>query len=363
MDEVFQRIYYNLDHPDSFSSVEKLYLAAKQIDNKITLNDTKNWLSKQRTYTIHRNVIRKFKRNRVIVQFIDEQWQADLVDMQQHERQNLGYKYLITIIDIFSKYAWVIPLKNKTAKNVFDVLNGLFEERQPFKFQTDQGKEFDNGLLRKLFKDRDINFFTTKNRDIKCCVVERFNRTLRSKMFKYFSKNKTHKYIDILHKLVDGYNNTYHSSIKMKPTEVNETNQDLVFKNLYKVNSFRDILKNKIRKKGVQKDDLVRIPLEKKTFNRGYDPNWTDHSYKVEKIIPGSRKTLYKLVDNENNSFEKRFYPEEVQKISNESFKIEKIIKRKTINGIKKVFVKWVDYPAESNSWILESDLNYYNFN
>lgn len=210
------KVYYDEAHPASFGGAEKLFKAVKHISGS-SLKEVKSWLSSQLTYTLHKPVRKRFKRNPTIVNGIDDQWQADLVDVKEFARENKGYKYLITIIDIFTKYAFVFPTKTKTMSDVLAGFKEVFKARRPIKLQTDQGKEFDNKLFRDFLKTENILYYTTRNTEIKCAIVERFNRTLRSRMFRYFTKHGTRKYIDVLDNLVSAYNKTTHTSTGFAP--------------------------------------------------------------------------------------------------------------------------------------------------
>ena len=137
--------------------------------------------------------------------------------MSAISKYNDGYKFLLTCIDVFSKYAWAIPLKNKSSKSVVAAFELLFGNRRPANLQTDKGTEFLNAPTQELFKENRINFYTTENDDVKASVVERFNRTLKSKMWKYFTFKGTHRYVDVLNDLLHSYNNTFHPYDKNEP--------------------------------------------------------------------------------------------------------------------------------------------------
>ena len=154
------------------------------------------------------------QRSRVIFPGIDAQFQADLVDLQNLSRYNKGYKYLLTCIDIFSKYAWVLPLKTKQGQELVKAFQKIFSTgRKPTKLQTGQGTEFLNRVFQKMLRDNNIDFFTV-NSGLKASVVERFNRALKNKMYKYLTAKNTLTYINVLPQLVSSYNNSYHRSIK-----------------------------------------------------------------------------------------------------------------------------------------------------
>ena len=148
--------------------------------------------------------------------------QADLVDMSRLKRYNDDHTFLLTVIDVFSKKAWSIPLKNKSASSLTAAFRRLLKNNDgPQTMQTDKGKEFLNRQLQDFYKQKGIRHFTTHNEETKACIVERFNRTLKTRMWKYFTKYQTLRYLDVVQHLVDSYNASYHRSIGMSPTEVN----------------------------------------------------------------------------------------------------------------------------------------------
>ena len=205
--KLFERIYFNPSHPAAFGGVKKLYQYAK-IENKgITLNDVKKWLSSRNEYTLFKESRKNFKRNRIYVSYVNEQWEIDLLDYAKLSRFNQGYKYLITIIDVFSKYLYVIPIKRKSMKEVTDRFTILFQKVKPTKIRSDRGKEFDNLEFRQLCRKYNIIYFVTENQTKKCAVIERVNKTLRIKIERYLATNNTKKYIDIVKHIVDIVNN------------------------------------------------------------------------------------------------------------------------------------------------------------
>jgi transposase InsO family protein len=180
---------------------------------KITRQQVKEWLMKQDTYTLHKPVRRNFRKNRVIVGGIDEQWQMDLAEVQSLQKFNDGYRYPLVCVDVFSKYAWVIPLNNKTGLSLVEAFKLILSTgRKPEKVMTDQGTEFFNKHFQTLMKEKDINLYNTYN-ETKASIVERLIRTLKTRMWRYFTAKKTMRYIDILPDLVLSYNHSVHRSI------------------------------------------------------------------------------------------------------------------------------------------------------
>ena len=213
----------------------------------------------------------------MIVPGIDAQFQEDLVDVQNLSRFNKGYKYLLTCIDIFSKHAWVVPLKTKQGQELVKAFQTILSSgRKPNKLQTDQGTEFLNHVFQKFLRENNIDFFTV-NSLLKASVVERFNRTFKNKMYKYFTAKNTLTYIDVLPKLVKSYNNTYHRGIKMKPSQVTKSNEATVWDTLYG----NDVDK-RMRYK-FQVGNRVRISKVKRMFEKSYLPNFTEEMFTIYK--------------------------------------------------------------------------------
>ena len=355
IDNLLSSIYYDPKNPASFSSIKKLFYEAKKVKPGLTEKYVKEWLSKQITYTLHKTIKRNFERNRIIVSKIDQQWEADLVDMREFATKNSNNNYILTIIDCFSKYAFVFPIKTKTGTTIRNCFYRLFKLRRPSFLRTDKGKEFVNNEFQDFLARNRINFFTSKDERIKCAIVERFNRTLKTRMWKYFTAKGTRRYLNVLEDLVQGYNNSYHRSIKMRPADVNQNNEQQVFKNLYKVSNKDELIKPISSK--LKTGDKVRLQYNRKPFDKGYYPNWTDEIFTIEKTDKGDKKVVFRIKDYSGNKLEQRFYPEELQKITENLHRIEKVIKRRTKKGIKEVFVKWLNYPESYNSWIPEKDI------
>ena len=291
---------------------------------------------------LHKPVRKKFKRRRVLVGGIDEIWAADLADMKAFSKDNRDVTYILCVIDIFSKYGWLVPLKDKTGKSVASVLRTIFEERKPEKMWVDKGKEFYNKDVKDL-----IELYSTENEE-KSSVVERWIRTMKERMWKYFTDNNTNVYIDILPDLVEDYNNTKHSSIKMTPVEASMKKNELtVWRNLYP-----DRLKpTKVNPK-FSVGDKVRITKMKKTFEKGYTTRWTEEVFTIVRVLRTSPVT-YKIADLNGEEIDGTFYEPELQKAVQQFFRIEKVLEK----GKTKSLVKWKGYSDDFNSWVNNKDI------
>ena len=291
---------------------------------------------------LHKPVRRKFKRCRVLVSGIDKIWAADLADMKAFSKYNQGYTFLLLVIDIFSKYGWIIPLKNKKGETVAEALKTIFKERKPEKMWVDKGKEFYNKDVKAL-----IELYSTENEE-KSSVVERWIRTMKEKMWKYFTDSNTNVYIDILPDLVNDYNNTRHSSIKMTPVEASKKKNELtVWRNLYP-----GCLKIHDINPKFSEGDKVRISKKKKTFEKGYTTRWTEEIFTIKEIKHTSPVT-YKIADLNGEEIDGTFYEPELQKTNQQLFRIEKVIEK----GKDKSLVKWKGYPNNFNSWVDNKDI------
>ena len=343
-----KEIYEDPSHAASFGGVNALYRVAK---GRISKKKIQKWLSAIDSYTLHKPVRRKFPTNRVIVYSIDQQWQTDLVDLGSLQKFNQGYRYLLTCIDILSKYAWAIPLKQKRGEDIVNAFKSIFTTRKPKSLQSDSGSEYKNKAFQKFLKQEGVRFFTTFN-NTKASVVERFNRTLKTKMWKYFTHYHTYCYIDVLDQLMQSYNHTYHSSIKRAPVEVTAENESDVWFTLY------GRIDNEKKQPCVfQVGDVVRVSKQKLTFEKGYETNWTEELFVVTECV-ARYPPVYRIKDLLDEPIQGTFYPQELQKVQpKENYTIEKILEKRIRKGRVEYKVKFKGYPRKFDQWISSSDL------
>ena len=298
--------------------------------------------NEQLTDELHKPIIRKFEKRKVYSAFKDNIWAADLADMQLLSRYNKGIRFLLCVIDIFSKYDWVVPLKHKKGISIvkaFQIILKQSNSRKPNKIWVDKGSEFYNASFKKWFQDNDIVMYSTHNEG-KTVIAERFIRTLKSKIYKYMTSVSKNVYIDKLDDIVNEYNNTYHTTIKMKPIDV----KDNTYINTSKKINYKDP-KFKVC-------DRVRISKYKSIFAKGYMPNWSEELFVIKKAKNNIPWT-YVINDLNGEEIIGTFYEKELQKTSQEEFRIEKVIRRKG----DKLYVKWKGYDNSFNSWIDKGSL------
>ena len=305
---------------------------------------------------LHKPIRKKFKRRRVYVKGVDAIWAADLVDMQAFSKYNKGYKYILMVIDIFSKYGWAIPLKKKSAIEVTKAFADLWKKQKPpEKLWSDKGSEFYNRPMKALLNEHHVQIYSTENEE-KSSVVERWNRTIKQIMWKYFTANSTNVYIDVLSDIIHKYNNTYHRSIKCTPTRAREpSNHQRVYESLFG-RDFKVAAAIKQKPPKFEVGDEVRITRKKGTFEKGFTPNWTEEVFTINNV-KSTQPVTYSLVDTKGEDIKGSFYENELQKTKQEIYRIEKVIGKRKRNGIQEVRVKWKGYSNAFNQWLPLTDV------
>ena len=293
---------------------------AKNVNTKLTPQN------QQLAEELHKTIIRKFEKRKVHAAFKENIWGADLADMQLLSRYNNGIRFLLCVIDILSKYASVVPLKDKKGVSIVTAFQSILKQsnrRKPYKIWVDKGSEFYNASFKKWLQDNDIVMYSTNNEG-KSVVAERFIRTLKSKIYKHMTSISKNVNIDKLGDIVDEYNNTYHTTIKMKPIDV----KDNTYINTDKETNDKD--------PQFKVGDRIRISKYKNIFAKGCIPNWSEEVFAIKKV-KNTVPWTYVINDLNGEEIMETFDEKELQKTSQEEFRIEKVIKRKG----DKMYVKW----------------------
>lgn len=310
------------------------------------------WLRKQYTYTVHRPARKRFKRNPVIVRSLDQQWQADLCDLKDMSRWNQGRKYILTVVDCLSKFAFARTLTLKSGTQVRSAFASIFKHRKPLSLQTDKGKEFTNDIIAQFMKGHGVHHFFAGN-DVKCSIVERFNRTLKNRLFKYMTHKSTKTYTPILQQAVSAYNRSINRSTGKRPIDVTYANQKEVFRRLHGGQTVRQLLKQREKAK-LRRGNLVRVSKHGNVFARGFKPKWSQETFTVDKVVPRGIP-VYRIRDEAGDPIKGTWYPYEVQHVEATpatTHRIERIIRERTTDGQLEYYVHWQGYPASSRSWI-----------
>ena len=298
----------------------------KFFDKKSKGAGIKSMLNQQLANELDKTIIREFKKTKVYFSFNDNIWGVDLVNMQLISKYNRGIRYLLCAIDLFSKYAFAIPLKNKKGTTIANAFQSTLDnsKRKPNKIWNDQGSEFYDTHFKKWLKDNNIEMYSTHNQG-KSVVAERFIRTLKNRIYKHMTANSENVYFNFLNDIVDKYNNTYHKTIKMKPIDV-------------KSDSFAEYNEESNEKGPKFKvGDHVRSSKYKNIFAKGYALNWSDEIF-IIKQIKNAVTWTYVISNLNEEKIIGSFYEKELPKTNRKEFRIEKVIKRKG----NKLYVKWI---------------------
>jgi len=339
----FTKRYTNPRSEVSFSGKNIIRKYSSINENKLT-----NKLARIPTYVLHREAKKPRTYNPFILYRKRVLLQADLMDMQSMSKANQGKKYILIVCDAFTRKCWASALPNKTAEvvlNEFKILHvdiGAFE-----RLMTDAGTEFLSKKFSAFLKKQNIAYIRGNPH---APHVERLNRTIQNKLFRYMTENETEKWIDVLDDVVFAYNNRYHRIIKMSPNNAEEEgNKNLVISNLsmYYNKAFQ-----KRKKPKFKVNDVVSIQKLNNVFAKGYHQVFTDHLYKITEVHTKLPIPMYSLSEYDGSEkIEGRFYANELQLANFEVYKVEEIRKERTRNGVKEVLVKWKGWPEQYNSW------------
>ena len=345
-----QAVLTKLYNSISFSSVRKFAITAKLPEVLV-----KQWLHKQRNYTLFKPKRVRFPRQKIIVYGVDATHQYDLLDVSRWSEYNKGTTFLCNVIDVFSKFASCEPIKSKSGLAVKNALIKIYKTRPfPKKVHSDQGKEYYNTHIKAYFKQNNIEHYSTRS-EIKGSNVERFNKTIQGMIYKQIYKSNVHEYVSILPELVNEYNNTIHSAHSHKPSEVNNDNAEAVWHQLYERGKpLPRIQKYKL-------NDYVRIQRAVTKFRKGFRPNFTEEIfkiYKIKKAIPVS----YYLKDLYKERIEGSFYNDELVHIHSFNEKdavylVDEVIESRKKNKKLEHLVKYFDLPAKFNEWLPANQL------
>lgn len=356
-------IYFNPKNPASFSGLDKVWKIIRG-DKVVTRSELKDWLLEQDIYTSFRPVNRKIKRPKTISIERDFIWGSDVAYMQRFEKNNKGFGYFVVFIDLFTRYAWVYPLKTLRGVEMVQTLKKVFAIEKCKTLFTDSGTEYLNRSVSTYLKSIDVKHYNSKT-DKKVAHAERLIKQLKRKIFQYMDEKNTYTWTSVLPDVVSAYNKSVHRIIKMTPTEARTADQYTLWSNQY-------FTKPKITKKiskpkttnayKFQEGDRVKLLAEKKPFDREYDQRYTTEVFTITARHTRGSIPFYIIKDELNDPIIGRFYEQELLKVNvpnDKVYKIEKIISKRTRNGRKEILVKWRGWPKKFNSYV--SEIEYLN--
>ena len=388
-----RNIYRDLKRGGSFQSAEKLYhTVQKEGKYDIPLSTIEKFLEGQDTYTLNKEVRRKFETNKIPTFSEDKVWEADLADLGKFMKHNENYRYLLGCIDSFSRKLYVRPLKTKRASEIVKALKEIFQEAgtMPRSIRSDRGSEFTNVVVTEFLKSLSIGHAFTSNLS-QAAFIERCWKSLKKRMMKYMQDGRTKVYISVLQDLVTGYNNTYHSAIGMSPNEVNSKTHARAAYNQIKERERRrrkkpGERKNKLDPRRQQnivdmikkiprnrtsgfKYDLgtrVRISLRPSNIVSEYVERWSKEIFTIDSRKYRDGLQVYKVRDDKEEVLQGTFYVQELQRVTepkkDKLYDIKDIIKQRVVTDSKgkkkkEYLVSFVGFPSKFNQWIPQAGL------
>ena len=273
--------------------LEELYTNIKSVPNYSA--KIKEFLQKYDLHSRNKRIVKRiFPRRRVVARFKDDLWQADLIDYQKLVYFNSGYKYILLVIDVFSKVVYIEPLKKKTGDLTAEAMSRIIEKNDgpPVMLVTDRGTEFFNSYFRDVMISQNINHFGTPTKTPwKTSVAERANRTIKTRIERAMQQSKSKNWLNICQQIVDSYNKTPHSSHGLAPLDVTDENRATVYKKLYP-NSLMSV------ECRLKVGDKVRHILDKKRDEKGYTPNWSEDIYTITNVRQSHTVCWFTLADS-----------------------------------------------------------------
>lgn len=337
--------YYNIKKAGGYGG-------AKELIKKVGKTKAIKWLRSQPAYTLHKPALKRFPMRKYKSGGINHIWQADLMEMIPYARINKEYKYILTIVDIFSRFAYAVALKNKTGIEIATALDKLFKKVHPLKLQTDQGLEFKNKHVKKILDKYHISHYSVFSKN-KAALVERFNRTIRGRITRYFTHTGKKVWYNVLNDIILAYNKSPHRGIgNMKPINITKDNEIELWNS-------QESKKGKYVTSTISLGDYVRVSKESGPFNKNFTQNWGEEVFRVASINNQADPVMYNIQDIDGNMIDGKFYKQELQIVNGPQtiFRIEKILQTQGVGKHKRHFIKWVGYDKSHNSWILASNL------
>ena len=366
--EALDQIYSNPEEPGSFSGPTKLQFALKSKGYNVSKYKINKWLYGKNSYSLFKQNKKSFARNNITVAHINELFQADLFEISGLAKSNDGVRYIMIVIDVFSRYIWIRPLHDKKPKTVAQAFEDVLSEgRICANLQTDSGMEFKGNAFKKIMIKHNINHYFSLN-EKKCCYIERVGRTVKDMIFRYLEEKNTENYTSELQNFAYGYNHMKHRTIGIPPAMVTPGNESLVFWSQYwPKQSKKNVVKKSLNKKKhshkfkFKIGETVRIIAINDIFSKSGSALWTGEIFRVKRRWFRDGIQIYTLCDfYEKEDIRGTFYSHELNHVvikENEEFKIERIVKKRGKHHKKEALVKWRYWPKKFNSWVKLSEI------
>lgn len=349
MIKMLKHNWLNKNKKYAFSGISKIY---EHYKGALPQREIQDQLSQIQTYSRHKEGKKTTVYNPFFVHKINEMWQIDIMYLPDYKKTSKGYKYLLCVLDVFSRKLFIRKLRKKDTNTVVRKFESILNEikQEPEKIVVDKGSEFKSDVFQQYCEYLGIKLIFTYN-ETKAAHVERAQRSFQNILYRILEEHQTRDFLKFLKDALHIYNNRRNRITGYSPNfAYQEKNHDLISINLEKKYNEKKELKKKPRFK---EGDYVRIREVKQTFSRGYHPYFTEEIFRVKKVLlnlPIPRYNLSNYTGEEE--IKGSFYGNELTLVNLDTFKVEKVLKKKREKGKTLLFVKWLGYPTSQNSWI-----------
>lgn len=355
MDQINEDYFKDLPH--SYGGKKRAYEHYEDIDNEII------------DAAYHQNdIYTRFKQHRkanfyspIYVDHKRELFQCDTTFFTAEKlvNANNGYKYLLCVIDVFTKMAWVYPMKNVKCDTAVECLQDIFSKcgTLPEKIQTDKGSEFKCRTMKKLMEDNNIVHYYSYS-DRKCAVVERFNLTIQQLLYKLMAKKNTFEWTNLLPHAMKIYLNRKHRTIKMSPLEGEDPKNQDFLTSLYLEKYAK--AEEQVKEPKFKVGDTVRVWAKRNNFWRGYYEDFTREYFKIKKVLTNLPVPRYMLEDILGEEISGTFFEDELVLFNppkDLEYQIEKVVKKRRHANGTQYLVKYLGWPDKFNEWKNENEL------
>jgi hypothetical protein len=366
-DDYMKKVYFDRSHPGAFGGLNKIWLSIKGDAERpagLTKKIVTKWLSAQEVYQVYTEPQSDYPTEAIIVEYPDQMWDIDILVLHDERRQlNKNFRYLLGVIDLFSRYVWVRLLKRKTATETAEAFRSILQEgRVCEKLRGDSGQEFLGKAFTQLLKEQQIPYIRAFG-FVKANYIERWFRTFQQKYYRYAYHNTTLKFVDAIQDIVRSYNATVHGTTGFRPDQVDQSNTLALYDRVY-----QPILHKRAREKvnpSLRVGDLVRLSYFKDKFKRGYTTKWTEEVFEVWAVVK-SHPPRYKIRDLLQEPILGSHYTEDLKlvnakDIADINWKIDKIISTRKLKGQKQQSkVRWFGFGPKFDTFVNTVDLKKY---
>ncbi|KAL3080605.1 hypothetical protein niasHT_034791 [Heterodera trifolii] len=346
---ILDHLYKDINSPVSYTSMVPLLNEARKTNSSIKRRDVEEYLAEQPSYTLHRQAIRRFKRLPTLASGLHTDWQADLAVFDRLAPQNKGFRYLLVCVDTLSRQLFVEPVKSKKSEDMVHAFDRLFTHSKyiPWKLVTDQGLEFTAKRMQTYFDSKNVKHFCMyTSPQFHAGIAERANRTIKERLFRYFTARQTQRWLDVIQDIVNGINHSYNTSIQMRPVDVTFRNAETLREKL----ANEAAMSRPKRLPRFHVGDLVRIEKHKHVFQKGYVGRFTSEIFKVDSADEGRSPVTYRIRDADDELIKGRFYASDLCRVRKNThqdgeklYDIEKVLRKKKKDGVEYAYVKWKD--------------------